>query len=139
MPARIAEAGNTSWGYPLRILTHRGFTVVVSPDAKDDSDYRAIHPNGTSLIASSLLGLLGLLSIYDHLGDEWYTAPRIELPDYRPIVDLTPEALAKLPDDQVAAAREALMLLASIRNREIAVGTTREELVAAARDFSLAC
>jgi hypothetical protein len=132
MPARIAEAGNTSYGYPLAILTHRGFTVVVGPDVRQEPEYWAIHPDGTSLIASSLLGLLGLLCIYDHLGDEWYMAPRIDLPDGREPIDLTPNGLAKLPDDKVAAAREALGLLGSIRGRAVSAGTTREELVAAA-------
>ena len=112
MPARIAEAGNTQHRYALGALASRGFTVVIRPDTSQD-DYWAIHPDGTRLIGSSPLVLLGLLSLLDQLGEDWYNAPKVQLPKGR-ILDLTPEGMARMPDSERAAAAEALELLGRI-------------------------
>lgn len=113
MPARIGEAGNTTFGISLGLLAHRGFTVVL-PDS--DSDYWAIRADGTSLIGSTPLVLVGLMAILDHLGDDWYRAPRIDLPK-GDVIDLSPDSLARMPEAQLARAREAQVLLESIRGR----------------------
>jgi hypothetical protein len=89
-------------------------------------------PTATPLIGSSPLVLLGLLAIVDHLGPDWYRAPRVELPKGS-IVDIEPEAMATIPEEQIPAGREALRRLASIRGRTVECGETREELIAAAR------
>jgi hypothetical protein len=130
MATRIGEAGNTTHGFPLGILAERGFTVVRGPD--DGEELWAIHADGTSLIGSSPLVLLGLLAIVDHLGPDWYRAPRVNLPKAH-ILDLAPQDVAKIPETQVPAAGEAIRLLASIRGRTVARGDTREELIAASR------
>jgi hypothetical protein len=130
MPARIAEHLNTQGGYALRLLAYRGFTVVKEPNARE-TEYWAIHPDGTALIGSSPLVLLGLLSLADHLGADWYWHPRIALPEARDIVDLTPEGIESMPDADLPDAREALLLLASVLDRDVACGSTRDELRAA--------
>lgn len=140
---RIAEAGNTLNGYPLRLLRHRGFKVFYPPrvatDSYDGVDVVALHPNGTCLIASNCLGLLGLLSILDHLGDEWYTAPKISWPEGErrgsfPF-DFSPEILGELDDDELEENIEAFALLCQSAHPEIARPTNRDELVAASKRF----
>jgi hypothetical protein len=133
MATRIGEAGNTTHGFPLGILAERGFTVVRGPDGNEE--LWAIHADGTSLIGSSPLVLLGLLAIVDHLGPDWYSSPRVALPKGR-ILDLSPEDMAKIPEAQLPAARDALRLLASIRGRTVECGETRENLIEAARAWA---
>lgn len=104
---------------------------MIRPEGKDD-EYWAIHPDGTSVIGSSPLILLGLLSLLDQLGEDWYRAPRVRLPK-ADVVDLTPEGIARLSDAELPAARDALQLLGRILGREAAIGETREELASAAQ------
>lgn len=130
MATRIGEAGNTTHGYPLGILSGRGFIVVRGPD--EDGELWAIHADGTSLIGSSPLVLLGLLAIVDQLGPDWYGAPRAALPKGR-ILELSPEEVAKMPEGELPGALAALRLLGAIRERPIECGETREQLLAAVR------
>ncbi|MDP2345395.1 MAG: hypothetical protein Q8O67_30905 [Deltaproteobacteria bacterium] len=140
------EAGNTLYGFPLRLLRHRGFVVMYPPnDAEDyaDMDVWALHSNGTRLIASNPLALLGLLSILDHLGDEWYTKPKIDLSDAPPNhpfpIDLSPDVLAELDDGEVEDSITAFSLLCQMERYEIPAPTNREELVTASRKFMELC
>jgi hypothetical protein len=126
---RIAQAGNTTHGFPLAILARRGFTVTQGPDA--DDDLWALHPDGTCLIAETPLALLGLLAIVDVLGPDWYHRPLVVLPRGR-MVALTPDELARLPDEDLDAARSAFVALAVARGRP-EPGSGRDELVEAAR------
>jgi hypothetical protein len=136
MPARIAEAGNTQHRFALGLLAHRGFVVVRSPDAEaaEIDELWAMHPDGTILVGSSGLVLVGLLAILDELGDDWYTAPRVELPKGKTI-DLAPEALARVADADLPATRDAFRRFAAISGWDVPCGDTREELVEAARNW----
>ena len=128
LSARIAEAGNTQHHFALGALAARGFTVVIRPQR--DDEYWAIHRDGTSLIGSSPLVLLGLLSLLDQLGEEWYQAPRVRFPNAE-IVDLTLDGIDRISAAEVPAASAALQLLGRILDREIPISTTREELAGA--------
>lgn len=131
MPARIAEAGNTEHHFALGLLARRGF-VVVRPPRGDG--YWALDAEGRSLAGSTALVLVGLLAILDELGDDWYAAPRVQLPEAE-IVDLDPDALARLSDAELGDAREAFERFAATMGRAVSCGETREELVAAVREW----
>ena len=133
MNVRIAEAGNTSWGISLRILAERGFTVVSGPDP-DPSDFWAIDEAGRSLVGSSPLVLLGLLGILDHRGDDWYRAPRLpaDPPRRAGVVDLTPQGLARCPEEELEWAAAAFRRLAALRRRDIGPLGDRDALITAA-------
>lgn len=133
MPARIAEAGNTQFSYALGALATRGYTVVIHPATRDsEQHYWAIHPDGTSLVGSSPLVLLGLLSLLDQMGEDWYRAPRVRFPKAA-VVDLTADALTQTKEADLPAALEAFELLGRILGRELPPGTTREDLVVTSR------
>ena len=129
MPPRVAEAGNTQFSYALGALAARGFTVVIHPETRDsEQKYWAIHPDGTSLVGSSPLVLLGLLSLLDQMGEDWYRAPRVRFPKAA-VVDLTPDALTHTNEADLPAAFEAFGLLGRILGQELPAGATREDLV----------
>lgn len=133
MPALIAEAGNTQFSYALGALAARRFTVVIHPETRDsEQKYWAIHPDGTSLVGSSPLVLLGLLSLLDQLGEDWYGAPRVRFPKTK-VVDLTPDGLNHTKDADLPAASEAFELLGRILGRELPAGATRDDLVVTSR------
>jgi len=139
----IVEAGNTLDGYPLRILRHRGFVVFYPPNSATESyeglDVWALHPNGTRLVASNCLALLGLLSILDHLGDNWYTEPAVDLKSVsmrHPYpIDLGPGALAELDEDEIGENIEAFMLFCRSEQPGTERPMSRDDLVRASQRF----
>lgn len=133
LPARIAEAGNTQFSYALGALAARGFTVVIRPETPDSEQrYWAIHTDGTSLVGSSPLVLLGLLSLLDQMGEDWYRAPRVRFPK-ADVVDLTPDGLDHTEDADLPRASEAFQLLGRILDQEPPQGSTREDLLVTSR------
>ena len=114
-------------------LAARGFTVVIRPEHDAErEEYWAIHPDGTSLIGSSPLVLLGLLSLLDQMGEDWYRAPLVRFPELE-AVDLTPDGLEHAKDEELPQAYEAFQLLARILGQEPPSGATRADLLVTSR------
>ena len=72
--SRIADAPNT-YHHALDIVLKKGYKVFFSPDEREEfeGDYWAIK-DGRDFIASDPLRLIGLITIWEEFGDEWYKA-----------------------------------------------------------------
>lgn len=73
---RVAEAGNT-YNYALSIIKNKGYKIFLVPGLQENNlgDFWAIKDK-RDFIASDLLKLLGLISIWETFGDEWHTNPQ---------------------------------------------------------------
>lgn len=128
----------------MEILTKRGFCVVEPPNLGRDidavgRDLIAINPDGTVLHGSSPIVLLGLLSIVDHLGPDWYTDPRPEFKEidgkWTDVIDLDPEILEEIKDHEIEQHIEGFKLMCDCNGFSIDPGNTRESLVIASRKY----
>lgn len=129
----IAEAGNTTHGFPLRILAARGFVVVTPPGPTREREYWALHPDGIRIMGSSPIVLLGLVATLDALGNDWHAHPKVQLPNAdTDAVDLDPESLAELDAHEVPRAREALRLFLAIEGHPM---SANEDMIAASRRY----
>jgi hypothetical protein len=68
---RIASAGNTH-NHALEVLRAKGYSVVLYPQAGEDglNDYWATK-DGRDFIARDPVEVLGLVTLWEHFGDDW--------------------------------------------------------------------
>ncbi|AWK06980.1 hypothetical protein HYN56_23210 [Flavobacterium crocinum] len=68
---RIADAMNT-YNWALTIIKSKGYKIFLCPDAREEyyGDYWALSPQRT-FIGSDPLRLLGIISLWETLGDNW--------------------------------------------------------------------
>lgn len=68
---RIADAMNT-YNSALRIIKSKGYKIFLYPDSREEyyGDYWATK-NGRDFIGGDPLRLLGVISIWENLGDDW--------------------------------------------------------------------
>ena len=73
---QLTDAGNT-WNPALLVLKAKGYTLEWRLYTNTDgSDYSATR-NGHTFIAETPVSLLGLVSIFEHFGENWQQGPLI--------------------------------------------------------------
>ena len=78
---RIADALNT-YNWALTIIKSKGYKIFLYPDSREEyyGDYWAIKGN-REFIGEDPLRLLGVISLWERLGDNWQTQDKLKWED----------------------------------------------------------